>query len=305
MFLDRCVTLPRGLASFLMTPDMPFQIAGALYPRSPVVIAVAHAGRDYPRELLDMARVPLAALRGLEDSFADALVGIAAGEGATTIAASIARAAIDLNRDPREIDPMMVDGLGDGRDLLSSQKVRGGLGLIPRRLATCGELWKHRLSAAEIDRRIARVHIPYHRAIADALAAAYAVYGAAVLIDCHSMPPLPPRSGSRARLILGDRFGKSAGRGVIDAAMTILAESGLPFGRNQPYAGGYTLERHGAPAANIHAVQIEFDRTLYMGAGAEPTREGAAACGRLLADLASELAGVVTRDNRDTAIAAE
>ncbi|MEG8056635.1 N-formylglutamate amidohydrolase [Sphingomonas sp. 22L2VL55-3] len=33
---------------------------------------------------------------------------------------------------------------------------------------------------------------------------------------------------------------------------------------NAPYAGGHILERHACPAANVHAVQFELDRTLYL-----------------------------------------
>jgi len=290
------------LASLSMTRVAPFEINGVLYPRSPVVIAVAHAGRHYPQGLIDMARVPIKALQGLEDRHADALIGTAAREGATTIVVSLARAAIDMNRDPREIDPAMVEDVRPGRALLQTQKVRGGLGLIPRRLASCGELWHRRLSEDELDRRIAEVHHPYHQAVADALEAARAVYGGAILIDCHSMPTLPARSGARPQIVLGDRFGKSASPAIIHDALEVLKRHDIPHGRNQPYAGGYTLERHGQPARGVHAVQIEFDRALYMGDDGEPVVEAVSRCSRLLADLSLTLGG---RLGRDTLIAAE
>jgi len=33
---------------------------------------------------------------------------------------------------------------------------------------------------------------------------------------------------------------------------------------NQPFAGGYVVQRHGAPATGVHALQIEIDRRCYM-----------------------------------------
>ena len=43
-----------------------------------------------------------------------------------------------------------------------------------------------------------------------------------------------------------------------------LRDSGLGVRRNKPYAGGYIIERHGAPTQGRHAVQIEINRALYM-----------------------------------------
>ncbi len=34
--------------------------------------------------------------------------------------------------------------------------------------------------------------------------------------------------------------------------------------RNNPYAGGYTVERYGTPAQGVHAIQIELNRRLYL-----------------------------------------
>ncbi len=93
-----------------MGADPAFSILGPDGPQSPVLLSVPHAGRCYPPELIDQARVPIDRLRALEDRHADQLVARAVSEGATAVVARIARAAIDLNRDPREIDPAMVEG---------------------------------------------------------------------------------------------------------------------------------------------------------------------------------------------------
>jgi N-formylglutamate amidohydrolase len=34
--------------------------------------------------------------------------------------------------------------------------------------------------------------------------------------------------------------------------------------RNKPYAGGFITEHYGQPSRGIHAIQIEFNRCLYM-----------------------------------------
>jgi len=273
-----------------MPSEPAFTIHGPATPQSPVLLAVPHAGRYYPPGLDDMARVPIERLRALEDRHADRLVEQAVADGATAIVARIARAAIDLNRDPREIDPGMIEGVTGADRLLSSGKVRAGLGLFPRRLPACGELWRRKMTIEQASGRIAEAHEPYHRAIAERLEAIRALFGMAVLIDCHSMPPLPVRqAGGPVRIVVGDRHGAGASAAVVDVAMAVIAEAGLSAARNHPYAGGYTIDRHGRPRRQVHAIQIEYDRSLYLDAALLEPTENIKRCGRLLAMIASRL----------------
>ena len=200
-------------------------------------------------------------LEGLEDRHADLLIDDLVKEGAVAIVARVARAWIDLNRAPEEIDPAMSPGMAGGRP---SARVRSGLGLIPRRLGT-RELMACLPGAEDIGERLARAHLPYHRAIEAALAEAVGRHGFAVLLDCHSMPALP---GSRApRLVIGDRQGNSAGRHVTEGAVRAAGASRHRVAVNTPYAGAYTLDRHGRPKQDVHALQLEIDRTLYLDPG--------------------------------------
>lgn len=275
---------------------MPYQRIGSDRPASPIVIGVPHAGRDYPAELQDMARHPVAKLAGLEDRFADLLIEGAVDAGAVAIVARRARAWIDLNRDPREIDPGMVAFPLDPGRLMMTGKVRGGLGLVPRRLPLIGELWNRRLTASEIQARLDGTHEPYHRALAVALAAARREFGQAILIDCHSMPALPRDAAGRAAdMVVGDRFGRSAGDDIVDSAMMAGVEQGLQAVRNTPYAGGYTLDRHGNRRAGIHAIQIEFSRTLYLDEGGRPDPAGLDRCRSLLTRIAARLTALISR----------
>lgn len=272
-------------------------------PRSPVLLAVPHAGRRYPEDVVVRARVPMDRLRALEDRHADLLVAQAVSEGATAIVAHVGRAVIDLNRDPREIDPAMIDGGLDPDGLLVSAKVRAGLGLFPRRLPSCGELWRTRMTAKDAATRIAEIHEPYHRAIAERLDLTRSIFGVAVLIDCHSMPPLPVRQpGGPVRIVIGDRFGAGASGAVVDLVLAAIDGVGLHAARNHPYAGGYTLDRHGRPRRQVHAVQIEYDRSLYLDAALDAPTDKVKDCGRLLASIVARLGGMF---GQDMSIAAE
>ena len=269
----------------------PFERLGPTEPVSPVVIAVPHAGRIYPPSLIASAAVPRSRLEALEDRFADALIAGAVRDGVTAFVARRARAWIDLNRDERELDPGMIEGSALPAHAIGSARVRGGLGLIPRRLAGGGEILRRRLSAAEIDARIRSDHRPWHAAITQALAAARARFGISILLDCHSMPPIV-REGmpDLARIVIGDRFGRSAGSRFVDRLVSEMQAADLPCSRNSPYAGGHTLDRHGRPEKNIHAIQIEIDRSLYLAPDLRTAGPGMARMTAFLAGLADALA---------------
>jgi N-formylglutamate amidohydrolase len=263
-----------------------------------VVLSVPHAGRDYPLALRSALRVPLEALKGLEDRHADALALDARGSE-TLFVAERARAWIDLNRAEHERDPRLDDGaVASGRP--QSAKLRSGLGLVPRRVGNSGDIWQRRLSADEVTMRIQADHRPYHAALAAALASARARFGVAVLLDVHSMPPLGPADAA-PRLVLGDRFGKSAAARFSDRIEGVARAHGVAIAANAPYSGGHVLERHGDPRRGTHAVQLEFDRSLYLDAELDGPGPGLAATARLLRAIIDAVAD----EALPTAVAAE
>ncbi|MBC9034911.1 N-formylglutamate amidohydrolase [Sphingomonas sp. JC676] len=243
------------------------------------MLSVPHAGREYPLPLRAALRVPLAALRGLEDRHADTL-GLQARRGETLFVAERARAWIDLNRAEHERDPRLDDGASSlGRP--QSAKLRSGLGLVPRRVGNSGDIWSRRLSSEEVAERIRADYRPYHAAVDAALAAARVRFGVAVLLDIHSMPPLGDPA-TAPRLVLGDRFGKSSAARFIGRIEGVARAHGVAIGANTPYSGGHILERHGDPRRGVHAIQLEFDRSLYLDAALDQPGPGLAATVALL-----------------------
>jgi N-formylglutamate amidohydrolase len=262
----------------------------------PVVIAVPHAGRLYPASLLAAMRQPAQAAARLEDRLIDLVArAVARQTGTALIVAQAPRAMIDLNRAPDDLDQAMIvpdPGLpgfaSTPRTGQAGRRAQNGLGLVPRRLAGLGEIWRQRTPAAEVQARIVGVHAPYHQALRDMLADVASQWGAALLIDLHSMPPLPRRDGEDAppTYVLGDRFGAACASGLASAAFAHLAACGMGAAHNRPYAGGYGLEHHARRERGIHAVQVEVDRSAYLdGALAEP--------GAGLADVVEAISGLV------------
>ena len=257
---------------------------------SPVILSVPHAGRDYRPELLQAARLSRTLLETLEDRLVDRLVWQATAAGATTFVARAPRAEIDLNRDEREIDPTLIAPPLPPGKIMQSPRTRGGIGLIPSRITGVGAIWRQRIPQAELARRVAEIHRPYHQALDDVLQEALDRFGAAVLLDCHSMPPRS-RTGTEAQsaVVFGDRHGTSASPELIEAAIGASRALGYRTACNAPYAGGYIAGRHGRPERQIHAIQMEIDRTVYLDAELRSPGPGFAAASRLVAAVVSAL----------------
>ena len=254
----------------------------------PVVVASPHCGRDYPPAFLKQTRLTLFQLRRGEDAFVGELLAGAPAHGCALVRARYGRAYIDLNRDERELDPAMFDGpvpFAPG-----TERVAAGLGVLPRVVAQGVDIYAGRLPAAEARERIERVHRPYHATLARLLAEARARHGFAVLLDGHSMPPLPnPPLGAPAQVVLGDVKGQSCAPALTDLVERVFRDAGLRVARNDPYAGGHTTRAHGSPAWGVHVLQIEIDRQLYM----DPVRLTPNAGFTVLADLLSGLVRTV------------
>ena len=263
----------------------------------PVVIAVPHAGRAYPAPFLVTMREPAYSTIRLEDRHVDRIaIEVARQAGAGLLIAHAPRAMIDLNRASDDVDWEMIRGghTAEERRSLTNRRSRTGLGLVPRRLPRLGEIWKEQITREQLAARIDGIHRPYHQALAKALEAVRDRWGAALLIDLHSMPPLKARhEGDRpAEIVIGDRFGASSDGLLVATAFAYLARQERVTAHNRPYAGGYVLDRHAAPARGIHAIQLELCRSTYLDRRMEEPSARMGAVVRLVAGLVRELGGV-------------
>lgn len=265
-------------------------------PSTPLVFASPHSGRRYPAEMMAASALDAEAIRGSEDAFVDALVEAGRVHGATLIAMRLARAYVDVNREPSELDPAMFEGEAPAYAPTRSARVAAGLGAIARVVSEGREIYARKLTLAEGRARIDGAHRPYHRALAGLLDEARAAHGVALLIDWHSMPSAAVK-GMAARggcdFVLGDRYGASCAPEVTATVERVLTSLGYGVVRNAPYAGGYTTEHYGRPARRVHALQVEINRGLYLD---ETTLRPTAGFERLRADLDQLFAALAGKD---------
>jgi len=231
---------------------------------APVIFASPHSGTIYPKDLTQKLQVPLMDLRRTEDAFVDELFSGATETGATLLSANYARAYVDLNRDARELDASMFrDGVPRVSGL-PGNRVRAGLGCLPRVGAGAREIYRERLTREEGARRLDLIHDIYHQTLANELERIKEDWPEAVLIDCHSMPSVQPGQRRTPDIVLGDRFGSSCSPKLTSVVERFCRREGLSVSRNAPYAGGYTTRRYGRPRRGTHVLQIEINRRLYM-----------------------------------------
>ncbi|THD74116.1 N-formylglutamate amidohydrolase [Thalassobius vesicularis] len=231
-----------------------------------VIFASPHSSRDYPKAFLQQSVLDDHSIRSSEDAFVDQLFNVAPHHGAPFLEAGAPRAYVDMNRSPDELDPALIQGM---RNTTYNPRIVSGLGVVPRVVANSRCIYRGKLPLEEVRGRLDRYWHPYHARLQALLSESHALFGEAILIDCHSMPHEAldsiARSGSRRpEVVLGDRFGAASAPEVMEVLEDAFAQEGLVVARNVPFAGAYTTQHYGRPSRRQHVIQVEIDRALYM-----------------------------------------
>jgi N-formylglutamate deformylase len=253
----------------------------------PLICDSPHSGVQYPDDFGHV--VPFDQLRGAEDTDVHELWQALPSVGATLLAANFPRAYIDPNRDIDDIDPEMLAEPWP-TPLRPSEKTRLGIGLIWRDAGKSGKwpIYARKLPVAEVQRRIATYHAPYHAAMREQIEAAHARFGAVWHLNLHSMPAdsyegLQIQSDHPlADFVLGDRDGTTASPEFTALVADALRRRGFSVALNDPFKGVALIARLGRPAERRHSLQVEIHRGLYMN---ETTRERSAGFPALQAAL--------------------
>jgi N-formylglutamate deformylase len=255
--------LPVALALPLETA--PIMVSRPAHQLVPVIFASPHSGRAYPSDFLAAARLDPLSLRRSEDSFVDDLFSAAPEHGAPLLTATFPRAFCDANREAWELDPAMFADQLPSWVNTTSARVGAGLGMIARIVASGETIYRGKLSFAEAERRVRLFWQPFHETLEALIAGTRAVFGACLLVDCHSMPSHGiGRPGPKTDFVLGDAHGTACNPLVTQFIERTLLDLGYVVRRNDPYAGGYITRHYGRPREHVHVMQIEIARELYM-----------------------------------------
>lgn len=245
---------------------------------SPIILAQPHSGTWLPDAVLDALEPPARALIDTDWRIPELYDGLV--PDATIVRANFNRYVIDANRPPDDVS------------LYPGQNTTG---LVPLHDFDGRAIWRRTPDEAEIARRLAQFHAPYHAALTAQIERVRAAHGFAVLYDCHSIRSNAPYlfDGTLPDLNVGTNSGASCAPSIeraVDAACK--AASGFTSILNGRFKGGWTTRHYGDPARGVHAVQMEIAQSAYLEAEEPPFALSDHKSARLRLVLADVFAGI-------------
>ncbi len=237
--------------------QIPYYIVESKAEKVPFVLSIPHRGTEFPDELKDNYVPELQEILDDTDWFLEKLYDFAPELGITTIFAKYSRWVIDLNREPNS-NPLY----DDGRIITA---------LCPTTDFFGKDIYRKKEfepDDAEIERRLESYFRPYHRTIDGIIENLKSEFGQVLFWDAHSIRRKVEtiRKEPFSDFILGDNNGKTADEKFIETTLESLKASDWQINKNDPFKGGFLTRSKGKPEENIHALQLEMSKDLYMDA---------------------------------------
>lgn len=235
--------------------NLPYIIIEPKGPKIPFILSIPHCGVDFPDEIKSHYNQDLIAQPDDTDWFLEQLYDFASELGITIIHAKYSRWVIDLNRDPNS-QPLY----NDGRIITALTPVTDFLG---------NSIYKQpsfEPNKAEVERRLETYYWPYYNKIEELINSFKSDYKEVLFWDAHSIRSFVPtiRKEKFPDLILGNNDEKTADSKFIASTLKSLKKSTFQVNHNTPFKGGHLTRYFGKPEENVHALQLEMIKTLYM-----------------------------------------
>ena len=242
---------------FVKTQNMskPYHIIEPTGKKVPLILSVPHCGTDFPEELINDYVPEMMASPDDTDWFVHQLYNFATEMGITIIYAKYSRWVIDLNRDPKSAplynDGRIITGLTTTTDFFG-ENIYTSDNKIPNQ--------------NEVQRRLENYYWPYYTKVQSLLDERKKEFGKALLWDAHSIRHFVPtiRKEVFPDMILGDNDEVTANKSIIDTTLSGLKSSDYGVNHNTPFKGGHITRYFGKPKNNIHALQLEMNKIMYM-----------------------------------------
>ncbi|MDB3905068.1 N-formylglutamate amidohydrolase [Crocinitomicaceae bacterium] len=237
------------------TKSIPYKISYPKGTKTNILLSIPHCGTAFPEEIMNHYKTSKIIQPDDTDWYLEKLYDFANELGITVIEAIYSRWVIDLNRTPE--NKSLYD---DGRIITSLCPVTDFKG-DPLYISA-----QHEPTNKEIQRRLHKYYEPYHEKIDLILDELRNEFGNVLFWDAHSIR----RNVSTIQkddfpdLILGNNDGKTASSKIIENALNSLQKSNLTVKHNHPFKGGFLTRSKGDPENNIHALQLEMSKDLYM-----------------------------------------
>ncbi len=245
--------------------DAPFVLhePAGLGPRAgetPLIVEIPHAGVLVPPPFMPELLASARAIGRDADLYVDDLYEEAHLDGASMLVSRTSRYVVDLNRAPDDLD---------AEAALAGRVASSPRGVVWRLTTEGDRALAAPLRDEALELRLSGVYRPYHAALEALIARKVATFGRAVVLAAHSMPSVARAMHGdaghvRADVVPGSRGRTSAAAKYIDAVDAHARKRGWSVAHDEPYKGGFTTQHYGRPRENVHVVQVELARRLYM-----------------------------------------
>jgi len=226
-----------------------------------LIVEIPHAGVLVPAPFMPELLASARAIGRDADLYVDDLYEEAHLDGASMLVARTSRYVADLNRAADDVD---------AQSAVSGQVPSSPRGVVWRMTTEGDRALTGPLRKDALELRLEQVYRPYHAALRALIRRKLSRFGRAVILAAHSMPSNARVAHGdddgrvRADVVPGSRGRTSAAAKYIDAVDSHARRRGFTVAHDEPYKGGFTTQHYGRPSDNVHVVQVELARRLYM-----------------------------------------
>jgi N-formylglutamate deformylase len=209
--------------------------------RIPIVASLPHSGTYVPRNVRKQFKQDFGPILSPVDWYLERLYEFLPELGITMLQATHSRYVVNLNRS------LETPRFGPERSSVVSE-------------ATCfgRPLYDREPTQAEVEERIDRYYVPYHRRLAKMLKKTVRDFGRVYLLDLHSY-----YRGPEVDVCLGNVNETTCSESFIGSFENAFLKHGFNVVRNELWVGGH-ITRHYADVDNTEAMQIEVRFPAYL-----------------------------------------
>jgi len=228
----------------------------------PIIISIPHSGTNYSRDFLKNILLSKKELEYSEDNYVDKILDKTLNNNFSFVKANFPRSFIDVNRNPLEIDPLMLSSPIPKFSEANSIKSRNGIGVIHRVSYNGNEIYDRLLTRREVINRLLSHYFPYHKTLKMLIKKIKRNYKDILVLDFHSMPS--KFLDNNIDIVLGNNYNLSSNKLFSSKIIKFFKSNQYSLSINNPYSGGYITKYYGNPIDGVNVLQIEINRSLYM-----------------------------------------
>ena len=230
--------------------------------QSPIIIMSPHSGINYSNYFMQQTCLSLEELRESEDCYVNKIFDKSSYKY-SSITANFPRVFVDVNRSPLDIDPdMWLKNNLSNIFFKNSPKVIWGIGVFHRVSIKGNIIYANKLSIIEARRRLFRYYFPYHKKIKEMIKKKKLLFNKILALDFHSMAS--KIVSSDIDIVLSNGNGKTSDNQILNDIKNIFIEHNYNVLLNNPFKGGFISHFHSNPKCNIHVIQVEINKKVYM-----------------------------------------